>query len=143
MLLLCSATACAHALPPPRVLDVPPRPTPWALDVTPLGTSVPDLDLAVGRSIAANPRVVRVEPPASFDGHVDLTVSATGTPLADEFCRAEVRVVVRRSFGPTILNDTQSLSERCGWDANARTLLYDQAVAWALERAVQALAQPE
>jgi hypothetical protein len=137
------ALGCAHAPPPARMLSVPARPTPWALEITPLGTSPADLDEAIGRSIAANASLVRVEGGAEPDGRVNVTVHTTGTPLADPSCTGDVRIVVRRAMGPPILDREEHFDQPCGWDANGRAILYDTCVAWALERSVDALSRPE
>ena len=135
--------ACAHAPPPARTLQVPGRATPWALEITPLGTSPADLDEALGRSIAANASVVRVEGGAEPDGRLNVTVRTAGTPLADATCTGDVRIVVRRAMGPAILDEERHFDQPCGWDSNGRTILYDACVAWALERSVDALSRPE
>ena len=98
---------------------------------------------AIGRSIAANASVVRVEGGAEPDGRLNVTVHTTGTPLADATCTGDVRIVVRRAMGPAILDEERHFDQPCGWDSNGRTILYDACVAWALERSVDALSRPE
>lgn len=132
---------CAHAPPPPPMLRVPPRETAWRLLIRVYGNAVDDVDLALGRSIAANPPVGRTDVATDADGHVDLSVQTTGTPLATERCTVEVRLVVRSAVGQQVLDTSERFDERCGWDGGAMIRALDRAVAWSLETTTESLAR--
>jgi hypothetical protein len=135
--------ACAHTAPAARRLAVPARDTPWLVSVTALGSSIEEIDAALQRSFEANPHIARVER-AQAEGHIDLTVQASGEPLTDGTCVADVHIVVYRRDGTTpILDQTAQLTEECRYHTGARDALFAQAAAWGLERGVVRLSQAD
>jgi hypothetical protein len=134
--------ACAHHAAPARHVVTPAHDTPWRLEVTALGGSLDELDEAIAQSFAANPQLTRVEG-AGADGRVTISMSTTGGAVVAETCSADVHVVVYRGDETQPIDDrTQQLTESCGIHGHGMEALYAQSAAWAIEHALERLAQP-
>jgi len=134
--------ACAHHAAPARHVVTPAHDAPWRLQVTAVGSSLAELDEAITQSFAANTQITRVTTPGA-DGRVTVSIATHGGAVVAETCSADVQVVTYRGDETQPLDDTtQQLTESCGIHGHGMEALYAQSAAWAIEHALQRLAEP-